>query len=196
MQAGKCTKHKLKLAGASNNDSFECKRLSLPGVTLHLRLHRSINDFSLQSLADSDAKYAVVIEGASVYVTSKVLKHSVRLSFEKALINASVHYPSIERMDKSFIIQAEQNSFWKENVSGTDVVRRSTLCMATNEQFRGRRDTCFWLSTICSAKAWNYTWKLSSNSGITAGCAEWKDESPLLHHLFTWLFSVLWITIK
>ena len=123
MQARKCTKHKLKLAGASNIDFFECEKLLLPGVTLQLRLHRSINDFSLHSSADSNNKYAVVIEGASVYVASMILKDSLRLSFEKALINAPVHYPSIGRMDKSCSIQAGQNSFLKENVSGTDLVR-------------------------------------------------------------------------
>ena len=141
MQAGKCTKHKLKLAGTSHIDFFECEKLLLPGVTLHLRLHRSINDFSQQFTADSDDKYAVVNEGASVYVTSMILKESVRLSFGKALINAPAHYSSIEKVDKSFIIQAGRNSFLKENVCGTDLVRQSTLCMATNEHFRGRRDT-------------------------------------------------------
>ena len=123
MQAEKCTKHKLKFAGASNIDFFECDKLLLPGVTLHLRLHRSINDFSLELSADSNNKNAVVIEGASVYVASIILKDSVRLSFEKALINAPAHYPSIERMEKSFSIQAGQNSFLKENISGTDLVR-------------------------------------------------------------------------
>ena len=138
---GKCTKNKLKLVGAPHIDFFECEKLLLPGVTLHLRLHRSSNDFSLQSLAESDDKFVIVIERASVFVTKLILMDSVRLSIEKALINAPAHYPYIEMMNKSFIIQAGQNSFVKENLFGTDPVRRLTLCMATNEQFRGTRDT-------------------------------------------------------
>ena len=119
-------------------DFFECEKLLLPGVTLHLRLHRSSNDFSLQSLAESDDKFVIVIERASLFETKLTLKDSVRLSIEKALINAPAHYPYIEMMDKSFIIQAGQNSFVEENLFGTDPVRRLTLCMATNEQFRGK----------------------------------------------------------
>ena len=83
----------------------------------------------------------IVIERASVFVTKLILKDSVRLSIEKALINAPAHYPYIELMNKCFIIQAGQNSFVKENLFGTDPVRRLTLCMATNEQFRGTMDT-------------------------------------------------------
>ena len=38
------------------------------------------------------------------------------------------------------MIQAGQNCFVKENLFGTDPVRRLTLCMATNERFRGTRE--------------------------------------------------------
>ena len=111
----------------------------LPGVTLHLRLHRSSNDFSLLSLAESDDKFVIVIERASVFVTKLILKDSVRLSIEKELINAPAHYLYIEMLNKSFIIQAGQK--FCENLFGTDPVRRLTLCMATNGQFRGTMDT-------------------------------------------------------
>ena len=137
----KCTKNKLKLVAAPHIDFFECEKLVLPGITLHLRLHRSSNDFSLHPLAESDDKFVIVIERASVFVTKLILKDSLCLSIEKALINAPAHYPYIEMMNKRFIIQAGQNSFVKEKLLGTDPVRRLTLCMATNEQFRGTRDT-------------------------------------------------------
>ena len=69
---GKCTKNKLKLVGAPHIDFFEFEKL-LPGVTLHLRLHRSSNDFSLQSLAESDDKFVIFIEKASLFVTKLIL---------------------------------------------------------------------------------------------------------------------------
>ena len=126
---GKCTKNKLKLVRAPHID---CEKLLLPGVTLHLRLHRSSNDFPLQSLAESDDKFVIVFERASVFVTKLILKDSVRLSVEKALINAPAYYPYLEMLNKSFIIRAGQNSFVKENHFGTDPVRRLTFCMATS----------------------------------------------------------------
>ena len=138
---GKCTKNKLNLVGAPHIDFLECEKLLLQVVTLHLRPHRSSNDFSLQSLAESDDKFVIVVGRGSGFVTKLILKDSVRLSIGKALINAPAHYPYIEMMKKSFIIQAGQNSFVKETLLGTDPVRRLTLCVATNEQFRGTRDT-------------------------------------------------------
>ena len=41
-------------------------------------------------------------------------------------------------MNTSFIIQAGQNSFAKENLFGTEPVRRITLCMKANDEFRGK----------------------------------------------------------
>ena len=76
-----------------------------------------------------------------MFVTKLTLKDSVRLSNEKALINAPAHYLYIEMMNKSFIIEAGQNSFVEENIFGTDPVARVTLCLANNEQFRGTRDS-------------------------------------------------------
>ena len=142
-EQGKSTTSKLKLAGASRIDLFDSEKFLLPGVTLHLRLHRSGNDFSLHSLVESDDKNVDFIEGASVYVTRLILKDTVRLSIEKELIDAPAHYPSTEKMNKSFILslKLDKTIFWKKNVSETDLVRRVTLCVATNEQFRGTRDT-------------------------------------------------------
>ena len=91
LKQGKCAKNKLQLVGAPHIDFFECEKLLLPGVTLHLRLHRSSNDFSLQSLAENDDKFVIVIERASVFVTKLILKDFVRLSIKKALINAPAH---------------------------------------------------------------------------------------------------------
>ena len=125
---GKCTKNKLKLAGAPHIDFFKCEKHVLPGVTLHLRLHRSSNEFSLQSLAESDDKFVIVIERTSVLVTKLILKDSVRLPIEKALINAPAHYPYIEMMNKSFVIQSEKKqfserkSFWNRSRETTKVV--------------------------------------------------------------------------
>ena len=133
----KASKNKLKLVGAPHIDFFESEKLLLPGITLHLRLHRSSNEFVLTSIMDSEEKFVAVIERASLFVTKLVVKDSVRLSIEKALISGPAHYPYIETLNKSFIIQAGQNSFIKENIFGTEPVRRLTLCMATNEQFRG-----------------------------------------------------------
>ena len=44
-------------------------------------------------------------------------------------------------MNKCFIIQAKQNCFMKKSLFGTDPVRRLTLCMAIDEQFRGTKVT-------------------------------------------------------
>ena len=107
-------------------------------MTLHLRLRRSSSDFALTSVATSEDKFVPVVGRASLFVTKLIVKDSVPLSIEKALLNAPAHYPYIEMMNKSFIIQAGQNSFVKENLFGTEPVRRLTLCMTTNEQFRGK----------------------------------------------------------
>lgn len=141
MRQGKNSKNKLKLVGAPHIDLFECEKVLLPGVTLHLRLYRSSNDFCLTSLTETDEKFVPVIERASIFVTKLIVKDSVRLSIEKALLTSPANYPYIEILNKSFIIQAGQNSFIKEHLFGTEPVRRLTLCMATNEQFRGSKDT-------------------------------------------------------
>ena len=69
-------------------------------------------------------------------MTKMIDKDSVRLAIEKALLNAPAQYPYFEMMNKSFIIQTGQNSFVEENLLGTEPVRRLTLCMKTNEEFR------------------------------------------------------------
>ena len=63
------------------------------------------------------------------------------MSIEEALLmTGPAHYPHIETINESFIIQAGQNSFVKENNFGTKPVRPFTMCMTTNEQFRGTRN--------------------------------------------------------
>ena len=61
---------------------------------------------------------------------------SVKLSIEKSLLKNSAIYPYIKNLNKSFIIQAGQNYFVKENVFGTEPIRRLTLCMVKNSLFR------------------------------------------------------------
>ena len=141
-EQAKISKNKLRLVGAPHIDFFECEKILLPGITLHIRFHRSSNDFVLTSLDSSsdDEKFVAIIERASLFVTKMVVKDSVRMSIEKALVSGPAHYPYIETLNKSFIIQAGQNSFVKENIFGTEPVRRPTLCMTTNEQFRGTRN--------------------------------------------------------
>ena len=43
----------------------------------------------------------------------------------------------IENLNKSFIIQAGQNRFVRENIFGTKPIHRLTMCMVRNSHFRG-----------------------------------------------------------
>ena len=61
---------------------------------------------------------------------------SVKLSIEKIIVRNSAIYPFIQNFNKSFIIQAGQNSFVKENVFGTESIRWLTLCKVKNLLFR------------------------------------------------------------
>ena len=140
---GKCTLH---LYGAPHVDFLDCERLLLPGVTLHLRFYRSPNQCALETLTELNATEAktldqntpvVVIERASLFVNKIVLSDSVKLSIERALTKSCAVYPYIENTTKSFIIQSGQNCFVKENIFGTDPIRRVTLCMVRNRFFRG-----------------------------------------------------------
>ena len=176
---------RLKFVGAPHIDFLHCKKLLLPGVTLHWRLHRSSSDFSLQSVADSD-----VLEKASKFLTKLTLRDSVRQPIEKTLINEPAHYTYLEMTNKNFI-QAGQKSFVKECFWNRSP--DTTNAMHGN-QWAVPWDKGYWrfsLSTIWAATAGNYTSKWSSNSRNTAGCAEWKDESLLQNNLFTWFSSGL-----
>ena len=135
--------------GAPHIDFLDCERLLLPVVTLHLRFYRSPNNCAIESVgtwAAADIKridqtpYAVVIERASLFVNKVVLSDAVKISNERALTKSPAVYPYIESLNKSFIIQAGQNCFVKENIFGTEPVRRLTLCMVRNRIFRG--STC------------------------------------------------------
>ena len=115
-------------------------------MTLHLRFYRSPNHCALEALNDlSDDEVSaldknppiVVIEKASLLVNKIVLSDSVKVSIKRALLKSCAVYPYIENSTKSFIIQSGQNCFVKENVFGTEPVRRLTLCMVRNRYFRG-----------------------------------------------------------
>lgn len=140
---GKCT---LQLYGAPHVDFLDCERLLLPGVTLHLRFYRSPNNCALETLTSLDEEVVksldqnppvVIIERASLFVNKIVLSDAVKVSIERALTKSSAVYPYIENLSKSFIIQAGQNCFVKENVFGTEPIRRITMCMVRNRYFRG-----------------------------------------------------------
>ena len=136
----------LYLYGAPHVDFLDCERLLLPGVTLHLRLYRSPNLCALESLTDLDADAVksldknlpvVVIEKASPFVKKIVLADTVKLSIKRALTKSCAVDPYIENSTKSFIIQSGQICFVKENIFGTEPIRRLTMCMVRNRFFRG-----------------------------------------------------------
>ena len=133
----------LYLFGAPHVDFLDCERLLLPGVTLHLRLCRSPNLCALETLTDLDADpvksqlKVFVIDKTSLFVNNIVLSDTVKLSIERALTNSCAVYPYVENSTKSFIIQSGQNCFVKENIFGTEPIRRLTMCMVRNRFFRG-----------------------------------------------------------
>ena len=144
-----CKKCTAELYGSLRIDFGECKKLLLPGATLHLRLFRSPNNtlLLLKGTDDEakalDGKVQSVIEKASVFIRKVVVTDSVRLPFEKALLrnekvllkNCAI-YPFTESLNKSFIIQAAENCFIKEHIFGTEPIRRLTLCIVKNSLFR------------------------------------------------------------
>ena len=137
--AKKCT---AELYGALHIDFLECEKFLIPGVILHLRLFRSLNNtlLFLKGTDDEakvlDGKVQSVIEKASLFVRKLVVTDSVKLSFEKALLKSCAIYPYIESLSKSFFIQAGQNCSNKEYVFGTEPMRRLTLRMVKNSLFR------------------------------------------------------------
>ena len=142
----KRSNYNISLYGAPHVDFFERERFLLPGVTLHLRLYRAPSSCSLEAVGtlDTDAiksadqtPYSVVIEKASLFVNKVVLSDSVKMSIGRALSKSPAVYPYIENLNKSFIIQAGQNCFVKENIFGTEPIRRLTMCMVRNSCFRG-----------------------------------------------------------
>ena len=130
------------LYGALHVDFFDSEKLLVPGVTLHLRLFRSSNNTLLfmkgtdEEAKALDGKVPAVIEKASLFVRKVVVTDSVKLSIEKALVKSPAIYPYFESLSKSFIIQAGQNCFVKENLFGTELIRRLTFCMVKNSLFR------------------------------------------------------------
>ena len=133
---------KVQLCGALHLDFLECEKFLLPNVTLHVRLYRSPNNTVLHlkgtddDAKNLDGKILPVVEKASLFVRKVVVTDSVKLSIERALLKSEAIYPYIESLNKSFIIQAGQNCFIKENIFGTEPIRRLTLCMVKNSLFR------------------------------------------------------------
>lgn len=133
---------KMQLYGALHLDFLDCEKLLLPNVTLHVRLYRAPNNTLLylngtdEQAKTLDGKVLAIVEKASLFVRKVVVTDSVKLSIEKALVKSDAIYPYIESLNKSFIIQAGQNCFIKENVFGTEPIRRLTLCMVKNSLFR------------------------------------------------------------
>ena len=83
-----------------------------------------------------DGNVLAIVEKASLFVRKVVVTDSVKLSIERALVKRDAMYPYIESLNKRFIIQTGQNCFIKENVFGTEPIRRLTLCMVKNSLFR------------------------------------------------------------
>ena len=123
-------------------DFFDCEKLLVPGVTPHLQLFPSPNNTMLfmkgtdDEVKALDGRLQAVIETASLVVRKVVVTDSVKLSIEKTTVKNSAIYPYIKNLNKSFIIQAVQNCFVRENVFGTEPIGRLTLCMAKNSLFR------------------------------------------------------------
>ena len=184
----KCTKNKLKHVGAHHTDFFECEKFLLPGVTPHLRLHRSSNDFLLQSLGENNDKFVIVIERVSVFVTELILKDFVRLSIEEALINAPAHYLYNEMMIKSFIIQARQNSFVKENLFGTN--SRETTNVMYGNQWAVQWKKGHWVFSLSTIWAACNGWKLREEKEFQfqehcwiCGMEGWEPTTTPFNHL-------------
>ena len=139
----------LYLYGAPHVDFLDCERLLLPGVTFHVRLYRSPNFWALETLTNLDADAVkcldktlavAVIEKASLFVNKIVLSDTVKISVERALTKSCAVYPHIENSTKSFLIQFGQNCFVKENIFGTDPIRRLTMCLVRNRFIRRNND--------------------------------------------------------
>ena len=115
----------LELYGAPPIDLLDCKRLLLPGVTLHLRFYRYTNTCAIGSVAtsvaadfkrDDQTPYAAVIERAFLFVNKVVSSDAVKVSIERPLTRNPAACPYFESLNKSFIIQTRQNCFIKENI--------------------------------------------------------------------------------
>ena len=116
---------KRQLCGALHIDFLDCEKLSLPNVTLHVRLYRSPNNTIIYLKGTDyeakahDGKVSAMAEKASLFVRKVVVTDSVKLSIERALVKSDAMYPYIESLNKSFIIQVGQKCFIKENVFTT-----------------------------------------------------------------------------
>ena len=98
------------LYGAPHIDFLDCEWLLLSGVTLHLRLYRSLNLCALENLTDLDVDAiktldeippVVVIEKASLFLNKIVVSDTVKLSIERALTKSCAVYLYIESSTKA-----------------------------------------------------------------------------------------------
>ena len=142
---------KIELYGAPHFALLDCERLLLHGILFHLRFYGSSSNCALESVGTwtayeikrtDQALSFVVIEKASLFVNKIVLSDSVRVSIDKALLKSDAVYPFNENLNKSFLFQAGQNFFLKENTSGTEIIRRLTMCMVKKKFFRGSLSEC------------------------------------------------------
>ena len=105
--------------GALNVDFFDCKKLLVPGVTLHLRFFRSPNNTRLflkgtdEDAKALDGKVQAVIEKASLFVRKVVLTDSVKLSIKKALVKSPAIHPNIESLSKASYFKLDKPVLWK-----------------------------------------------------------------------------------
>ena len=137
---------KIELYGAPHIALLDCERFLLHGILFQLRFYGSSSNCALESVGTwtayeikrtDQALSFVVTEKTSLFVNKIVLSDSVRVSIEKALLKSDAVYPFNENLNKSFLFQAGQNFYLKENTSGTEIIRRLTMCMVRKKVFQG-----------------------------------------------------------
>ena len=119
------------LHGALHIGFFDCEKLLVPGVTLHLRLFRFPNNTMLFMKGTDDE--------------AKALAGKVQAIFEKAsfFCYESSGYGQCgivdregSRKERKFHHTNGSKLFCEKNVFGTEPFRRLTLCMVKNSLFR------------------------------------------------------------
>lgn len=135
----------LNLFGPPAIDFFNSEQFLIPGVQMLLRFYRASNDFSLlhtpqkttATATDKTMSFHAQIQQASLFVRKVVMTESVKMSMERALLKEPARYPFIETLSKSAVIQANQNCYVHEGVFGDEPIRRLSVCMVKNKDFRG-----------------------------------------------------------
>ena len=106
-------------------------------MTMRIKPTRSINSLAIHAL-DGQTNLSAVVQQTSLFVQIGTLSDPSKVAIEKALLKAPACFPYIETISKTFLIQAGQNSFIRESIFGTEPIRRLTLCLIPNENFRGK----------------------------------------------------------